>query len=339
MKRSFEISLWQEFRDPLIGVFIIFVLVLGLHNTFQTLLVVDQAKFNSGDFKNIHFKNSFELAPLALSVTKDAVQINPSLAKIYKNKKIHLLRKKLNANLIPVTAKSKPNSDQDYFVLQGSMELKPIEFYHPKVSELVVGDILSGSLEIEDGNIVGLSVIIQSAKFSNVPNAYQFNEAQVHGNIFEYQLDEKHYTGTINPAGSDTMYMINFMNGPWQGIRIKFEVVSRPEDSNQMNELNESSEADNESANDASSNDAMINAADNPMNVLRTQAPEEVPEVVPDELQAVVPAKQPLESASESLSRVAEENQATQDTINPQYRNQPSNNDDNLEEINLMVEE
>lgn len=212
---NYRISLWDEFKGPIaIFAFALFIMI-GLNNTFYTTLSVDKKKVS------VHWSSptkSFESAPVVEPVQH--VVSNPVVV----------------AQAAPVRAYAQPVAEvahhevpaeeqahaNEYAIINEDISVSAAEFYHPKLNSVLSGTAISGYLEVQAGEVKGLSVNINSDKAKDIGiQTISMGESELQGNIFVYEVDGQNYTGTIYPT-SPNEYMVSFVNGPWNGARVKF---------------------------------------------------------------------------------------------------------------------
>lgn len=224
--QNFKITLWDEFKGPIVLVSIAAFIMIGLHNTFYTTLTVDNKRVNIAWSQSPVDNSSFSVQEN--KVQKEEVQLaysNPVSAPTVS----------IANNMIQVdettesNAAPESNHKNEYAVINGDISVSAAEFYHPKLTTVLSGSAISGYLEVSGGNVKGLSLNINSDKAKDMGiQMISMGESQLQGNIFVYEIEGQNYTGTIYPT-SPTEYMVSFVNGPWNGARVKFSSQEQQE--------------------------------------------------------------------------------------------------------------
>lgn len=212
--QNYKISLWDEFKGPFFFIAIAVFIMIGLNNTFYTSLSIDKRKIDIA-WSNIEKKN-FPLPKE--NIKTPIVEIAENNQVIEKNAVYN--EEVVEEKIIPNTNPTKHGND--YAIINSDVSVSAAEFYHPKLSSVLSGSAISGYLEVEDGQVKGLSVNINSDKTKDLGiQMISMGESDLQGNIFVYEIEGQSYTGTIYPT-SPNEYMVSFVNGPWNGSRVKF---------------------------------------------------------------------------------------------------------------------
>jgi hypothetical protein len=224
--QNFKITLWEEFKGPILTVSIAAFLMVGLHNTFYTTLSVDSKKvnvaWNSNNSKS-QVSESSVVQEKEYVATSNAVELN---TKSFNNTNVNTVQ---NDQVNEQAAAPAPMHKEEYAVINTDISVSAAEFYHPKLTTVLSGSAISGYLEVQGGEVKGLSVNINSDKAKDMGiQMISMGESQLQGNIFVYEIDGQNYTGTIYPT-SPTEYMVSFVNGPWNGARVKFSTQEQQE--------------------------------------------------------------------------------------------------------------
>jgi hypothetical protein len=215
---NYQTSLWEEFKAPLVVVTAVVIILTGLHNTFYTWLSIDNKKIN------VAWNTEQQSSSNAL-VVKENVSNEP----IYK---VDRVASQASANRHSqvsisdeqraVTSAQPRHAKNEYVVIDGDISVSAAEFYHPQLTAALSGSDVSGYLEVQSGEVKGLSVQINGDKTKNIGiQMITTGESEIQGNIFVYDIEGQSYTATIYPT-SPNEYMVSFVNGPWNGARVKF---------------------------------------------------------------------------------------------------------------------
>lgn len=216
--QNYRITIWDEFKGPLMFFALAVFVMVGLHNTFYTTLTVDKKKVNvSWGFKYVN-------APVKIIHEDTQHMVASAPLRAARNEVVEVTKNQVvETNPVSQVADSKKEKNHnEYTVIDGDISVSAAEFYHPKLTQVLAGSAISGYLEVQDGEVKGLSVNINSDKVKDIGiQMISMGESQLQGNIFVYDIDGENYTGTIYPT-SPTEYMVSFVNGPWNGARVKF---------------------------------------------------------------------------------------------------------------------
>ncbi len=227
--QSFKITLWDEFKTPIVIVSFAAFLMIGLHNTFYTTLTVDHNKVNIVWKKNI--AKDYAINNPQVLDNPQVVHTNAVIAPTRTVEKEVVYTDQVVEN----NAAPESNHKEEYAVIGGDISVSAAEFYHPKLTTVLSGSAISGYLEVQGGEVKGLSVNINSDKAKDMGiQMISMGESQLQGNIFVYEIDGQNYTGTIYPT-SPNEYMVSFVNGPWNGARVKFSTQEQQELQSELN--------------------------------------------------------------------------------------------------------
>ena len=210
---NFQISLWDEFKLPIILFSFVLFIMIGLNNTFYTSFTIDSNKVDvawseiKGEKKVYSHINAVQQSPISQERSQTSL---PSTGSMSEN--------------TVVVAASEPvqEAKNEYVVIDGDISVSATEFYHPKLGNILTGSMVSGYLEVQNGEVKGLSVQLNSDQSKDIGmQMISTGESQIQGNIFVYEIEGKNYTATVYPT-SPGEYMVSFVNGPWNGARVKF---------------------------------------------------------------------------------------------------------------------
>lgn len=215
LQQNYKITLWDEFKGPILLISITAFVMITLHNTFYTTLSIDNNK------TSVRW-NTLVSDEMKVQLAQTSEQIDVVAPEKSQNTLIHHHDVVQN---ISAEIRSQENSSEhqnDYVVINSDVSVSAAEFYHPKLATVLSGNAISGYLEVQNGEVKGLSVNINSDKANDIGILMiSMGESQLQGNIFVYEIDGQNYTGTIYPT-SVNEYMVSFVNGPWNGARVKF---------------------------------------------------------------------------------------------------------------------
>lgn len=215
--QNYRITLWDEFKKPISFFALSLFIMIGLNNTFYTSLSVDKKKVS------VQWSLPSRQAPIEVVAKVEPIQrivSNPVVAAVRP-----VLTKTFEKPVVEVAHNedvNEPVHKEEYAIINEDISVSASEFYHPKLSTVLTGSAISGYLEVEAGAVKGLSVSINTDKSKDIGiQTISMGESELQGNIFVYEVDGQNYTGTIYPT-SPTEYMVSFVNGPWNGARVKF---------------------------------------------------------------------------------------------------------------------
>jgi len=247
--KDHSISLWQEFRTPFYYGFFVLLILLGIHNTFETLVVIDEnlylpklwSSLNYNQSEKGQFHHVLERSR-ASNVNKNENRMIKSVSAITSaSPESGLQLKKIqNENSESILESS---AGTNYTVLDSELNLQAAEFFAPSVGKEIKGEELSGQLTVEDGKIKQIFIQINSDQYKELKTtSISITAAQLMGNVFQYSMDNENYSGTIHDIGEGETYLVSFMNGPFEGIRAKF-MTNLPDSSSvqteNVNEIND----------------------------------------------------------------------------------------------------
>lgn len=215
---NFRPTLWNEFKTPAIVVVGAVLILTGLNNTFYTSVYVDSKKVNVAWKENVVSKNALSQQVIAASQYNEVtVAQNVSYEKYLPSNNEEVV--------VEQPAESNPETHSpknEYVVIDGDLSVSATEFYHPQLATALGAADVTGQLEVQNGEVKGLSVQINSDKAQKVGiSMISTGESEIQGNIFTYEIDGQNYTATIYPTNPNE-YMVSFVNGPWNGARVKF---------------------------------------------------------------------------------------------------------------------
>lgn len=236
---NFRPSLWEEFKQPIILLTIAFFILTGLNNTFYTDVSVDSKRVNIVWNKTIAVKN-------AAQDKSEEHFLAYSNNENQKHEITSTIQSKSNSteNSGPISHEDQLGAHNDlivpkndYVVIDGDISVSATEFYHPQLTAALGASDVSGQLEVHNGEVKGLSVQINGDKVQKIGiNMISIGESEIQGNIFTYELEGQNYTATIYPTNPNE-YMVSFVNGPWNGARVKFSSQQQNDDEYQAPEV------------------------------------------------------------------------------------------------------
>ncbi len=106
-------------------------------------------------------------------------------------------------------------------VVTQDVTMQLVEYFNPNdIGGVKFEDKVSGEIEFANGAIASMNVTLEDGK------TISFGSEKLNGNMFSYTVGNAEYRGMVYPVDA-TSYMLNLSEGPYAGVRIKFQDKSQ----------------------------------------------------------------------------------------------------------------
>jgi len=185
---------------------VVLFLAVSVMNTWHNIIIVQDDQFNDSFYtSSIVVKN----AASSQGITSPHYVKNVSALNSSFSNEVLVLEEQ--TNMIASNNNSAPGS-----VLKKEAEtLSLVEAYSPTLNQGINKEDISGEIATENGQIKSLSFSIPGQ------DSFELADIKVEGNLFRFQKDGVDIQGMVYPI-SNTAYLVNFITGPMQGMRLRF---------------------------------------------------------------------------------------------------------------------
>ncbi len=237
----------------------LFLMSVSIYNTWNNIIIVKDDQFSDEFFG------------------KTVVTSNPVVAQGITSpnyvKNVNELPNSISAEVAYLekqTADSQNMAPANSVLKKDAESLILVEAYSPTLNQGIKKEDISGEINTENGNIKSLSFSIPGMDSMDLANL------KVEGNIFRFQKDGVDIQGMVYPI-SNTAYLVNFITGPMQGTRLRFNTEEAEEQQQQYANkmMEEQSRMQEEASKSIASEAAVVDpAAESDVNYETPKGPE-----------------------------------------------------------------
>ncbi|MDH4467774.1 MAG: hypothetical protein QE271_06920 [Bacteriovoracaceae bacterium] len=214
---SNHLSVSFSTKNILIGGAVI-LLGISIINTWSNIIVVKDEQFNDEFFaKNISTNAVVAQGVTSPNYTKNVNELPGNVAAEVS----YLEKQALDTPVVMPTNNSVMKKESETLTL--------VEAYSPNINQGINKADISGEISTENGNIKSLSFSIPGV------DAVELADLKIEGNVFRFQKDGQDIQGMVYPI-SNTAYLVNFITGPMQGMRLRFNSEEAEEQQQQYAE-------------------------------------------------------------------------------------------------------